>query len=83
MLMMKVDGLQQQVLKKPQKARGAIALKPEHRAYQTREYFGQSGPDANGTYSTPTIQRSEKPQFKPLNLGVAKVPMGGMLKTKI
>jgi len=58
-------------IEKAQKARGAIALKPEHRAYQTREYFGQSAPDANGTYSTPNIQRSEKPHFKPLNLGVA------------
>ena len=69
-------------VEKAQKARGAIALKPEHRAYQTREYFGQSAPDANGTYSTPTIQRSEKPQFKALNLGVATSVDGWEVKNK-
>lgn len=58
-------------IEKAQKARGTIALRPENRAFQTREYFGQSAPDANGTYSTPVIQRSEKPQFKSENLGVA------------
>ena len=50
-------------IEKAQKARGTITLRPENRAFQTREYFGQSAPDANGTYSTPVIRRSQKPQF--------------------
>jgi len=69
-------------IEKAQKARGTISLKPENRAYQTREYFGNSAPDANGTYSTPTIQRCEKPQFKPLNLGVATDKDGWNVKNK-
>tara|TARA_B100000795_G_scaffold197213_1_gene151191 strand:+ start:912 stop:2666 length:1755 start_codon:yes stop_codon:yes gene_type:complete len=69
-------------IEKAQKARGTISLKPENRAFQTREYFGQSAPDANGTYSTPTIQRSEKPQFKSLNLGVATDVNGWDVKNK-
>jgi len=69
-------------IEKAQKARGTISLKPEHRAYQTREYFGNGAPDANGTYSTPTIQRCEKPQFKPLNLGVATDKDGWNVKNK-
>ena len=69
-------------IEKAQKARGTIALRPENRAFQTREYFGQSAPDANGTYSTPVIQRSEKPQFKSENVGVATSVNGWEVKNK-
>ena len=69
-------------IEKAQKARGAIALRPENRAFQTREYFGSIATDANGTYSTPEIQRSEKPQFKSLNLGVATSADGWKVKDK-
>ena len=57
--------------RKKQTARGKIALKPENRAYQTREYFGQSVPDGNGTYVERNYNRSEKPQFKSHNFGPA------------
>ena len=68
---MKIDGLLQQVLKKKQTSRGKISLKPENRAFQTREYFGQSIPDGNGTYVDRNYQRSEKPHFKSKNFGPA------------
>ncbi len=69
-------------IEKAQKARGTIALRPENRAFQTREYFGQGATDANGTYSTPTIQRCEKPQFKSVNLGAATSADGWKVKNK-
>lgn len=56
---------------KAQRARGTINLKPENRAYQTREYYGQSMPEANGIYTKRNYQRSEKPQFKSHNFGPA------------
>jgi hypothetical protein len=58
-------------IEKAQKARGTIALKPENRAFQVREHFGQSNVEANGTYVNRNYQRCEKPQFKSLNMGVA------------
>lgn len=69
-------------IEKAQKARGTISLRPENRAFQTREYFGQSAPDANGTYSTPIVQRSQKPQFKSENMGVATSKDGWQVKNK-
>lgn len=67
---------------KAQKARGTITLKPENRAYQTREYYGNGVPDGNGTYIKQNYQRSEKPQFKPLNMGVATDKGGWDVKGK-
>ena len=67
---------------KAQKARGTITLKPENRAYQTREYFGQGVPDGNGTYVKQNHQRSEKPQFKALNMGIATDKDGWDVKGK-
>lgn len=58
-------------VEKKQTARGKIALKPENRAYQTREYFGGGVPDGNGTYVERNYNKSEKPQFKSANLGPA------------
>ena len=58
-------------IEKAQKARGTITLKPENRAYQVREHFGQGSVEANGTYVNRNYQRSEKPQFKSLNMGIA------------
>lgn len=58
-------------LEKAQRARGTITLKPENRAYQTKEYYGQSIPDGNGPYAKRNYQRSEKPQFKSHNFGPA------------
>ena len=58
-------------IEKAQKARGTITLKPENRAYQLREHYGQGAGEANGTYVKRNFQKCEKPQFKALNLGVA------------
>ena len=69
-------------VEKAQTSRGKIALKPENRAFQTREYFGQSIPDGGGTYTEQNYQRSEKPQFKALNLGVATDKDGWDVKGK-
>ena len=67
---------------KGQTSRGKIALKPENRAFQTREYFGQSIPEGGGIYTEQNYQRSEKPQFKALNLGVATDKDGWDVKGK-
>ena len=58
-------------IEKAQKARGTITLKPENRAYQLREHYGQGTGEASGTYVKRNFQKCEKPQFKALNLGVA------------
>lgn len=67
---------------KAQTARGTITLKPENRAYQTREYYGNGGPDGIGTYVKKNYQSSEKPQFKPLNMGIATDRDGWDVKGK-
>lgn len=58
-------------IEKAQRQRGKIALKPENRAYQLREHFGQPVPDGNGTYVERNYNRSEKPHFKAQNFGPA------------
>lgn len=67
-------------IEKKQTARGKISLKPENRAYQVREHFGQPIPDGNGTYVKRNYHRSEKPQFKSHNLGPASDANGWKVK---
>lgn len=67
-------------VEKAQKARGTITLKPENRAYQLREHYGQGVGEASGTYVKRNFQKCEKPQFKALNLGVASDKDGWNVK---
>ena len=67
-------------LEKAQRARGTVNLKPEHRAYQTREYYGQSMPEANGIYTHAIIREVKNHNLNHIILVLLQIKMVGELK---